>query len=124
MASRYFVQSFGCRATQADGAELERQFASQGLRAAENAAAADFVVLNTCTVTEAADKDARAAIRRVHRENPAARIVVTGCYAQRAPEELAALPGVATVVGNSHKSEEHTSELQSRLHLVCRLLLA
>ncbi len=97
------MQNFGCRATQADGAELERQFASRGLEGARNAARADVVVLNTCTVTEAADKDARAAIRRVHRENPAAMIVVTGCYAQRAPEELAAMPGVATVVGNSHK---------------------
>jgi threonylcarbamoyladenosine tRNA methylthiotransferase MtaB len=101
----YFVQNFGCRATQADGAELERQFASRGLNAAENARAADVVVLNTCTVTASADRDARAAIRRVHRENPAARIVVTGCYAQRAPEELAALPGVAQVIGNSHKHQ-------------------
>jgi threonylcarbamoyladenosine tRNA methylthiotransferase MtaB len=99
----YFVQNFGCRATQADGAELERQFAAQGLAPAPEAALADVVVLNTCTVTAAADKDARAAIRRVRRENPAARIVVTGCYAQRAPAEVAALPGVAQVVGNSHK---------------------
>jgi threonylcarbamoyladenosine tRNA methylthiotransferase MtaB len=105
MASRYFVQNFGCRATQADGAELERQFASQGLRPAQSAAQADLVVLNTCTVTDSADKDARAAIRRVHRENPAAKIVITGCYAQRAPEELAALPGVSQVIGNSHKHQ-------------------
>ena len=97
------MQNFGCRATQSDGAELERQFASRGLTAAENAAQADVVVLNTCTVTAAADKDARAAVRRVHRENPAAKIVVTGCYAQRAPEEIAGLQGVSAVVGNSHK---------------------
>jgi threonylcarbamoyladenosine tRNA methylthiotransferase MtaB len=103
--SSYFLYNFGCRATQADGAALERQFAAQGLGPAPDAARADVVVLNTCTVTEAADKDARAAIRRVHRENPAARIVVTGCYAQRAPEEIAALPGVSTVVGNSHKHQ-------------------
>ena len=64
---------------------------------------ASLVVLNTCTVTAAADQDARAAVRRVHRENPGARIVVTGCYAQRAPEELASLPGVTQVIGNSHK---------------------
>jgi len=60
-------------------------------------------VLNTCTVTAAADQDARAAIRRIHRKNPDAQIVVTGCYAQRAPEEIAALPGVTQVIGNSHK---------------------
>jgi threonylcarbamoyladenosine tRNA methylthiotransferase MtaB len=56
-------------------------------------------------VTSAADDDVRQTIRRVHRENPSARILVTGCYAQRAPEELAALPGVEWVVGNSHKTQ-------------------
>lgn len=99
----FFVQSFGCRATQADGAALERQLATQGLFQAGSAREADVVVLNTCTVTAAADQDARASIRRIHRENPAARIMVTGCYAQRAPQEIAALPGVTWVVGNSHK---------------------
>jgi threonylcarbamoyladenosine tRNA methylthiotransferase MtaB len=59
--------------------------------------------MNTCTVTAGADQDARAAIRRVRRQNPDAQIVVTGCYAQRAPKEIAALPGVSLVVGNSHK---------------------
>jgi len=58
-----------------------------------------------CTVTAAADQDARAAIRRIHGKNPEARIVVTGCYAQRAPEEIAALPGVSQVIGNSHKHQ-------------------
>jgi len=66
-------------------------------------------VLNTCTVTAEADSDARSTIRRVHRENPAARILVTGCYAQRAPDELAEMPGVEWVVGNSHKT--HIAEL-------------
>ena len=70
---------------------------------AGSAREADVVVLNTCTVTAAADQDARASIRRIHRENPSAKIMVTGCYAQRAPQEIAALPGVTWVVGNSHK---------------------
>jgi len=61
-------------------------------------------VVNTCSVTAEADRAARAFIRRAHRVNPAARIVVTGCYAQRAPEELAGMAGVAAVVGNSHKA--------------------
>jgi len=56
-------------------------------------------------VTEGADKDARASIRRLQRVNPDCRILVTGCYAQRAPQELAALPGVTWVVGNSHKHQ-------------------
>src|SRR5258708_2783776 len=101
----FYVQNFGCRATQADGATIERQLADQGLHQAQSATDADVVVLNTCTVTAAADQDARAAIRRVHRTNPNARILVTGCYAQRAPEEVAGLPGVTWVVGNSHKHQ-------------------
>ena len=102
MAS-FYVENFGCRATQADGAAVERQFRERGLMRADRVADAEVVVLNTCTVTASADRDARAAIRRVRRENPGCQIVVTGCYAQRAPEEIAALPGVSQVIGNSHK---------------------
>src|SRR5208282_5360693 len=89
----------------ADGAALERQFLERGLERAGAARDAEIVALNTCTVTESADKDARASIRRLQRVNPGCRILVTGCYAQRAPEELAMLPGVTWVVGNSHKHQ-------------------
>jgi threonylcarbamoyladenosine tRNA methylthiotransferase MtaB len=82
---------------------MERQLVEKGFRPAASAREADLVVLNTCTVTAAADQDARAAIRRAHRENPDAKILVTGCYAQRAPQEVAVLPGVTWVIGNSHK---------------------
>lgn len=102
---KYFVQNFGCRATQADGAALESLLDARGLDPAEERAAADLVILNTCTVTASADDDVRQTIRRVHRENPDARILVTGCYAQRAPHELAGMPGVEWVVGNSHKTQ-------------------
>jgi threonylcarbamoyladenosine tRNA methylthiotransferase MtaB len=116
------VQNFGCRATQADGAALERQLTTQGLAQAGSPPEADVVVLNTCTVTAAADQDARASIRRIHRENPNTKIMVTGCYAQRAPQEIAALPGVTWVVGNSHKhrvaeiaaTNKFTSDVQAR----------
>jgi threonylcarbamoyladenosine tRNA methylthiotransferase MtaB len=100
---RFHVHNFGCRASQADGAALEAALLERGLTAAPCAAEAELVVLNSCTVTAFADEDVRKAVRRVHRENPGARILVTGCYAQRAPEEIAVLPGVAWVVGNSHK---------------------
>lgn len=70
-----------------------------------DAASADLVVVNTCTVTHGADVDARRVIRGLHRDHPDAAILVTGCYAQRAPQELASLPGVRWVVGNSHKSQ-------------------
>ena len=103
IVSSYYVYSFGCRATQADSAVLDRQLLDRGMERAQSIDDATLVVLNTCTVTAEADKDARAKIRRIHRENPGCKILVTGCYAQRAPEELAQMPGVAWVVGNSHK---------------------
>ena len=115
MAS-FYVQNFGCRATQADGAAIERQFEERGLDRASELGKAEIVVLNTCTVTSSADQDARAAIRRVHRENPQARIVVTGCYAQRSPEELAGLPGVSQVIGNSHKHQLAQIAIDERIH--------
>ncbi len=102
--SRFLIQNFGCRATQADGAALESQLVQRGHASAGEASAADLVILNTCTVTATADEDVRKAIRQAHRVNPDARILVTGCYAQRAPAELAAMPGVTWVVGNSHKT--------------------
>src|SRR2546426_956629 len=101
----FFIQQFGCRATQADGAALERQLLDGGCISALTSATADIIVVNTCTVTASADAQARDAIRKHHAANPAVRIIVTGCYAQRAPEELAALPGVSWVVGNSHKPQ-------------------
>jgi threonylcarbamoyladenosine tRNA methylthiotransferase MtaB len=100
----FYVENFGCRASQADGAAIEQQFRQRGLQAAESVGDAQWVVLNTCAVTAAAEQDARSAIRRVRRENPGCEIIVTGCYAQRDPTEVAALPGVAKVIGNSHKN--------------------
>lgn len=101
---RVFIRNFGCRATQADGAALEGLLEGRGMEVS-SAAEADLVILNTCTVTSEADGDVRKSINRVRRENPEARILVTGCYAQRAPEELSQLPGVTWVVGNSHKTK-------------------
>jgi threonylcarbamoyladenosine tRNA methylthiotransferase MtaB len=100
---RFLVKNFGCRASQADGAAIEAGLSAQGLSASE-LSGADLVVLNTCTVTAAADDEVRQTVRRIRRERPAARILVTGCYAQRAPEEIAKLEGVSLVVGNSHKA--------------------
>src|SRR5262244_2094980 len=103
MASTFYIEQFGCRATQADAAAIERQLLDRGCTPAADAASAEVVVVNTCTVTAAADAQARDAIRKIHTRNPPARIIATGCYAQRAPEDLAGLPGVSSVVGNSHK---------------------
>ncbi len=101
--AEFHVEHFGCRAARADGEAVGSRLRAAGLDEG-NPAAADVVVVNTCSVTAEADRAARAFIRRTHRNNPTARIVVTGCYAQRAPEELAALTGVSAVIGNSHKA--------------------
>jgi threonylcarbamoyladenosine tRNA methylthiotransferase MtaB len=104
MSSRsFFVANFGCRASQSEGAAVEQELLDGAATPAASVFAADVVVVNTCTVTEEADREARQLIRRITSRNPQARVVVTGCYAQRAPEEVAALPGVSHVVGNSHK---------------------
>jgi threonylcarbamoyladenosine tRNA methylthiotransferase MtaB len=102
--AEYHVENFGCRASRADGEIISAELRHRGLTPALSPAGADVIVANTCSVTAQADRTARAFLRRVRRENPSARILVTGCYAQRAPHEVAALPGVEAVVGNSHKS--------------------
>lgn len=101
----FSIENFGCRATKADAAAIQRQLRSNGFARVSEHRDAEIVVLNTCTVTSAADAQTRDAIRHVHGANPSARILVSGCYAQRAPEELAALAGVEWVVGNSHLAE-------------------
>jgi threonylcarbamoyladenosine tRNA methylthiotransferase MtaB len=99
---RFSVLSFGCRANQADSCRIECDLrAGGGLSAASDSA--DVVVVNTCSVTAAADAAARRAIRSVARANPRAQIVATGCYATRKPDDVALLPGVVRLVRNSEK---------------------
>lgn len=101
----FAIQNFGCRATQADASAIEAELLAGGAQRAASSDHADVVVFNTCTVTAAADAQTRDAIRHVHRANSGARIIVTGCYAQRAPEEIACLEGVTWVVGNSRQAQ-------------------
>ena len=99
----YHVENFGCRASRSDGEAIAAGLRGRGLPEAEAAESAQLVIVNTCSVTAEADRTARAFIRRVRRRNPRAKVVVTGCYAQRAPREVSALAGVDAVIGNSHK---------------------
>ena len=87
------IQSFGCRLNAYEGEVMRAHTQGRG----------DLVVINTCAVTAEAERQARQAIRRAHRERPGAEIVVTGCAAQIAPESWAALPGVTRVLGNVEK---------------------
>ena len=99
----FHILNFGCRASQADGAALKQQLLQAGLQEVASVEDSAVAILNTCTVTASADAEVRQFVRRIHRRNPQCRILVTGCYAQRAPDEIARLEGVAWVVGNSHK---------------------
>ena len=103
--AEYHVENFGCRASRADGEAIAANLRHSGLSPAPDLATANVVIVNTCSVTAEADRQARVYLRRVRRQNPQARVIVTGCYAQRAPEEIAALPEVDAVIGNSHKAK-------------------
>lgn len=99
---KYAIITFGCRVNQADSLRIEENLVSRGgIAAASNDA--DLVVVNTCSVTATADQGARQTIRRIARENPHAKIVATGCYATRCPDEVGALPNVVRVVRNEDK---------------------
>jgi threonylcarbamoyladenosine tRNA methylthiotransferase MtaB len=99
----FHVANFGCRASQSEGASIHEDLLAAEAVVTESPYDANVVIVNSCTVTAEADRDVRQTIRRIASRNPQARIIVTGCYAQRAPEEVAALPQVRYVVGNSHK---------------------
>src|SRR5882724_3179071 len=92
----FYIQQFGCRATQADGAAIERQLLDRGCTAASESASADVVVVNTCTVTASADAQARDAIRKLHAANPAVSWVVGNSHKPQIPQLVDSLPAVAS----------------------------
>jgi len=99
---KYAIVTFGCRVNQADSFTIEDELRRRGDVAAAPEHA-DLVVVNTCSVTASADQGARQTIRRIARTNPGVRVVVTGCYATRRPEEVSQLPNVVRVIANSRK---------------------
>jgi threonylcarbamoyladenosine tRNA methylthiotransferase MtaB len=99
---KYAIVTFGCRVNQADSLGFEEELLAAGAVAA-SPQEADLVVVNSCSVTATADQGTRQTVRRIARDNPNARIVVTGCYATRRPDEVAALPNVERVVLNDDK---------------------
>ena len=98
------IETHGCKLNQADSDVLARHFLGAGYRVVSPGEVADVYVVNTCTVTHVADGKARQSLRAAHRLNPGALVVATGCYAERAPKELAQLDGVTLVVGNRDKA--------------------
>src|SRR5690349_691307 len=108
-APRVSFWTLGCRLNQHDTAALRARLLGSGFaESREGSREAALLVVNTRTVTARADQEARQLIRRLHREAPGSRIVVTGCYAQRAPEELRSLPGVTAVLGTVERDDPAT----------------
>ena len=96
--------TMGCKLNQSDSQALARQFVASGYELVEPHQPADVIIVNTCSVTQVADRKARHLIRQMRRKNPHALLVATGCYAQRAPQELQLMPEVDRVVGNRDKT--------------------
>ena len=103
MNAKLKTHTLGCKVNQYETQFLREGLLGIGYQDAGDDEPADLCVVNTCTVTNEGDSKSRQIIRRMHRKNPDARIVVMGCYATRAPEEVSALPGVAEVVTNKRE---------------------
>ena len=102
---RVSFHTLGCKLNFSESSTLARQFAEGGFERVAPTAEADICVINSCSVTEHADKKCRNLIRRLHRRNPEAIIAVTGCYAQLKPQEIAAIDGVDIVLSNNDKGD-------------------
>lgn len=99
------VRNFGCRVNQAEAFAWTEALLDEGVRIETDWSRSDIVLVNSCTLTGRADRDVRKFIRKIARDNPAARLLVTGCYAERAPAEIAAMPGVLAVLPNAAKNQ-------------------
>lgn len=97
--------TLGCRMNQFETSALEEKFSDRGYTITDFEDMADIYVVNTCTVTNDADRTSRKLLRQAKRRNPNAVVVATGCYAQVSPHELAKIPEIDIVVGNSHKTD-------------------
>ncbi|PLX85290.1 MAG: tRNA (N(6)-L-threonylcarbamoyladenosine(37)-C(2))-methylthiotransferase MtaB [Desulfuromonas sp.] len=105
MMQSFAVVTLGCKTNQFESAAIREQMLQAGYRSVPFEEGADLVIVNTCTVTANTDSQSRNLIRRARRLNDAARVVVTGCYAQVDASALAGLPGVALIVGNQEKED-------------------
>lgn len=101
MKKKYAVATLGCRTNQYETAAYIQQFQALGYECVEEGA--DVCIVNTCTVTESADSSSRHQIRALHKKHPHAKIIVTGCMAEKAKDELLLMPGVSHVVPNADK---------------------
>lgn len=102
---RILLQTLGCKLNFSETSSLAQALREAGHQTVNRGDEADVCILNTCSVTDVADQKGRQAIRRLHREHPNALLIVTGCYAQLQPDQIAALEGVHYVVGSNEKNK-------------------
>ncbi len=113
---RVAFHTMGCKLNYSETSTISRDFITRGFEKVEYRDHADIYVINTCSVTENADKEARRLIRQAKRLNPLSSIAVIGCYAQLKPEEIAAIDGVDLVIGSEEKFNllDHLNELDQK----------
>lgn len=113
---RVSFHTLGCKLNYSESSTLAREFERAGYLRVEPTDPTDVAVINSCSVTEHADKKCRNIIRKIHRRNPNAIIAVTGCYAQLKPNDIAAIEGVDLVLGNNDKGDlfRRVDELNER----------
>lgn len=103
--TKALFHTFGCKLNFAETSTIAAELEKRGIRRISADESPDFIIINSCSVTEEADKKCRQYIRSINRRFPSAKIVVTGCYAQLKPDEVGALPGVVLVAGSDRKSK-------------------
>lgn len=99
----FSIQNFGCRVNQAEAFDWARKFQRQGLKLEREFAASQLILVNTCTLTCRADRDARRFIRKMARLNPQAKLVVTGCLVERRCDEFQSMPEIWKIFSNTEK---------------------
>ena len=105
MSSKVAFHTLGCKLNFSETSTIGNQFVEKGFKVVDFKGEADVYVINTCTVTENANRECRQIVRRALRTNPNAYIIVTGCYAQLSPDEIIQINGVDAVLGNNEKFE-------------------
>jgi len=110
------VHTLGCKLNQSETSAIATNFESNGFQVTNLKRGGDVVLINSCTVTETADQECRKLVRRALRANPEAFVIVTGCYAQLQPEEVASIDGVDLVLGSAEKYQalELAGDLEKR----------
>jgi len=104
-AKKIAITTLGCKAKQYDSATMEEALQERGYQIVDFRTQADIYIVNTCTVTQKTDYQSRQLIRRAKKNNPQSKIIVTGCYAQIAPQVIARIPGVSLILGNAQKQQ-------------------